>query len=66
MFGQNRTRFNCYDRYCHFKDPKFILKVLGVKDDEKEFNDAVFVCGVYIVVTCILTLTILRLRLRYQ
>lgn len=61
VFGFNRTKMNCDEIYCHFDNPKKVLRDFGVYSDIKR---AFSIILIYFVVCQIMTYLLMRYRLK--
>jgi hypothetical protein len=63
LLGLNRTKFECDELYCHYSDPKKILRDFEMKVD---LSRAVSIILIYFVVAQIVAFTLINYRLKYR
>jgi hypothetical protein len=63
LLGLNRTKFECDKLYCHYADPKKILRDFEMNVD---LSQAVLIIIVYYILTQILSFLLINYRLKYR
>ena len=63
VLGMNRTKLNCDDVYCHFNDPKKILKDLG---SEIDLINGLTILLIYFVVFHFTAFMLIRYKLKFK